>query len=261
MKKIMFFDIDGTLLDFGAKTLTPKMKWSLKQLRNNKIKIGLSTGRQTAVYEDLFKEFITFDFVIGSNGREVIIDDKLVYQQTFSEDLLRKLIAYDDTYHLGLMLASNNHRVCTSDATDKCINYLHNLNLDAPHVDRFYPFEHPILQGMIYCDEQQQQVFEDNFPELTCVRHKNDGIDIITKGPMKENGVAIVLEHFGLKQQEALAFGDGLNDLGMFQYIDGICLGHAHPELVTISQAQIGMVHEDGIYHYLVENGYIEEMK
>ena len=43
--KIIFFDIDGTLLNFKAKTITPRIKQTLDGLRQKGIKLCISTGR------------------------------------------------------------------------------------------------------------------------------------------------------------------------------------------------------------------------
>ena len=45
MIKIAFFDIDGTLIDMNKKKITEKMLETLKKLKENGIKICISTGR------------------------------------------------------------------------------------------------------------------------------------------------------------------------------------------------------------------------
>lgn len=43
--KIIFFDIDGTLIDMKTKRISEKVMDTLKQLKNNGIKICIATGR------------------------------------------------------------------------------------------------------------------------------------------------------------------------------------------------------------------------
>ena len=47
--KIVFFDIDGTLIDMQAKKITPKMLETLHRLQNRGIKICIATGRSPMV--------------------------------------------------------------------------------------------------------------------------------------------------------------------------------------------------------------------
>jgi hydroxymethylpyrimidine pyrophosphatase-like HAD family hydrolase len=43
--------------------------------------------------------------------------------------------------------------------------------------------------------------------------------EIAVKGVNKKNAVEFVLEHLGLKKEQAIAFGDGDNDLSMFEAV------------------------------------------
>ena len=43
--KIIFFDIDGTLLEMGKTEITPNMRKALCSLKQNGIKICIATGR------------------------------------------------------------------------------------------------------------------------------------------------------------------------------------------------------------------------
>ena len=47
--KIIFFDIDGTLIDMQAKKITPKMLETLHRLQDRGIKICIATGRSPMV--------------------------------------------------------------------------------------------------------------------------------------------------------------------------------------------------------------------
>ena len=67
-----------------------------------------------------------------------------------------------------------------------------------------------------------------------------------------------VLEYFGIDRANAMAFGDGNNDLEMFQAVDnGIAMGNGSDDLKAIARDVCGKVSEDGIYHYCREHGLI----
>ena len=57
---------------------------------------------------------------------------------------------------------------------------------------------------------------------------------------------------------DAMAFGDGLNDREMLQAVGlGVAMGNAHPDLKTIAHHIAPAVNEDGIYRALVDLGVI----
>ena len=64
--KIIFFDIDGTLLNFKAKTITLRIKQTLDELRQKGIKLCISTGRSPMSLPAFAKE--EFDAWLTFNG-------------------------------------------------------------------------------------------------------------------------------------------------------------------------------------------------
>lgn len=63
--KMIFFDIDGTLIDMGKKTISPKMVETLIELKKREIIICLATGRSPIAlpyFEEIeFDAFLTFN--------------------------------------------------------------------------------------------------------------------------------------------------------------------------------------------------------
>ena len=62
MKKILFFDVDGTLVDFGASTMSKNTSDALIAAKKNGHKIFLCTGRS---YNQIYPSLKAFDFEIG----------------------------------------------------------------------------------------------------------------------------------------------------------------------------------------------------
>ena len=61
-----------------------------------------------------------------------------------------------------------------------------------------------------------------------------------------------VLDHYGLKKEEAMAFGDGGNDATMISYVGtGIAMGNSKQEVKEIADYITSTVEEDGVYDAL----------
>ena len=83
-------------------------------------------------------------------------------------------------------------------------------------------------------------------------------VDIIPATGGKGTGIAKVLKYYGFDRSEALAFGDGNNDVEMFQAVGtGVAMENASEKLKAIATDHCGHVAEDGIYYYCVEHGLI----
>lgn len=67
-----------------------------------------------------------------------------------------------------------------------------------------------------------------------------------------------MLEHYHIDRSEAVAFGDGNNDLEMLKAVGhGIAMGNGSDELKEIAEEVCGHVVDDGIYYYCKEHGLI----
>ena len=68
-----------------------------------------------------------------------------------------------------------------------------------------------------------------------------------------------VLEYYHLSKEEAMAFGDGNNDLEMLKTVGlAVAMENASKELKEAADVICGHVSEDGIYTYCKENNYFE---
>ena len=75
--KIIFFDIDGTLIDMNKKQISAKMLETLIRLREKNIKICLATGRTPVSLPHL--EGVEFDVVAGPESRGFIFGVPIAY--------------------------------------------------------------------------------------------------------------------------------------------------------------------------------------
>ncbi len=80
-------------------------------------------------------------------------------------------------------------------------------------------------------------------------KHSNGGKGIAIDG---------MLDFYHLSKEEAMAFGDGNNDIEMLQAVGhGIAMQNASEELKSVADEVCGDVAEDGIYFYCKEHGLI----
>ncbi len=75
-----------------------------------------------------------------------------------------------------------------------------------------------------------------------------DSGELALPGVRKAGAVALLLEHLGVDVSDALANGDGHNDLEMLAHVRiGVAMGDAVPELLAIADEVTGTVDEDGL--------------
>ncbi|MGL4820691.1 MAG: HAD-IIB family hydrolase, partial [Bacilli bacterium] len=91
-KKLIFFDLDGTLLN-SNKEVTKEVRNALDEAREAGHTLAIATGRAPFMIKEILEvtgitSYVTF------NGQYVIHDEKEVYANPISEDILHTLEAY-----------------------------------------------------------------------------------------------------------------------------------------------------------------------
>src|SRR5690625_3584764 len=86
---LIFFDIDGTLLDHD-KNLPSTTKSAINQLQSDGHIIAIASGRAPFMYEVLRQE-LNIDTFISFNGSYVVIEDKVIYTHPLNKQKLLEL--------------------------------------------------------------------------------------------------------------------------------------------------------------------------
>ncbi len=254
--KIIFFDIDGTLIDMKTKRISEKVMDTLKQLKNNGIKICIATGRSPLTLPVF--EGIEFDAYLTFNG-------SLCYNQ--SGDIFRNPIISEDVNKI-IRNAADIGRPVSVATKDRLAS-----NGTDTDLEEYYSFagkklevaddfdivcKNEIYQIMLGCCEADYDVILKDVREAKITAWWSRAVDIIPASGGKGVGIKKILEFYGLEESEALAFGDGDNDIEMLQVVGtGIAMGNASPRLKKIADEVCGHVAEDGIYYYCQQHGLI----
>lgn len=99
------------------------------------------------------------------------------------------------------------------------------------------------------------QEVKDAYPQLTHYLWADGFLEIIGDGAHKASALARICEHFGVRQEDTIAFGDGVNDVSMIAWAGrGVAVGDAHPEVVAVANDAAPSPDEDGVAGWLERN-------
>ena len=85
-----------------------------------------------------------------------------------------------------------------------------------------------------------------------------DFADILPEGGGKPNGLAEMLKHFGWIRDEAIAFGDGGNDVAMLEYAGiGVAMGNACDDAKAAADYVTTDIDKEGIAKALRHFGLV----
>ena len=254
--KIIFFDIDGTLIDMTKKAISYKTVETLLRLKENGVKICIATGRAP----DSVPKFdgVDFDAFLTFNGSYCFNSSDVILSTPIPKVDVEKMIENATRINRPVSIAGKDRVV--ANGTDKDLSdYFGFAKQETPVSDDF----DEVLKGEIYQMMMggRKDEYDDILKDVENARITawwDRAVDIIPANGGKGKGIEAILEYYGIDRSESMAFGDGGNDIEMLQTVGtGVAMGNALDHVKEVADEICGTSADDGIYHYCLENGLI----
>ena len=102
-------------------------------------------------------------------------------------------------------------------------------------------------------------MYKEKFPTLTFKRWHPFILNVLENDVSKSLAIFKVLEFFNIDKKEAIAFGDGENDIDMIELVGfGIAMGNANEKLKSVVDFVTKDSDEDGIMYVLDKYGILK---
>lgn len=228
---ILFFDIDGTIVDSynGHLTISKTLRKAFLQLKENGHLCFIATGRPLAYLNDDILS-IGFDGFVLCNGAVVIKDQQIIKESLFLKDVVNNLV---DT------MDKNNNAYF--------LNYLKEVYFSKNGIEKNELFGHEVIKnGIIYREYDLNNIKVtkieiNNLEEKTTAYLKEmqalgyevvwypglDYAEITMPHATKGEAIKEVLELLDISRDNSIAFGDGDNDIEMLKVVGhGVAMGN-----------------------------------
>lgn len=260
-RKLVFFDIDGTLLDGlnGQDYLTEYTKKALVKLKNDGHYIFIATGRP---YPYLPKDLIEYDFdgYILCDGSYVVFHDKeIAYHPIEKEEIISMFEQAKERNMIYVGYDKENAYFFNDDGT--FLEFCHLFNFDESYmrvIEDYKNIVHTFTKIHIKCKEEKElnevMVNEDKLYSADDYEHMMK--EIYSKKYSKATALKEILDYTGLKLEDTYFFGDGLNDLAMMDTIGcAIAMDNANDEVKRHADYICKSVSEDGVADFIFHSG------
>jgi HAD-superfamily hydrolase, subfamily IIB len=248
----IFFDIDGTLVSFKTHTLSPTTKAAIRQLRDNGIKVIISTGRSMGDIINL--EDLIFDGYITANGAYCVnTKHEVIAQQPISKDNLERLAHNMEEKPFSCLFVTDKGNFINY--IDDSMIFLNKLiKIPLPEKKPISEiFTHTIYQLDAFIDTKHEaELFAHVLTDCVGRRWHPIFIDINAKECSKATGIDQFLSYYGLSNEHTMAFGDGDNDIAMLKHVAiGVAMGNAKDHVKTAADYVTTSVDDNGIVNAL----------
>lgn len=269
MQKLVFFDIDGTLVT-ASNQLPDSTIEAIKQLKANGHLPIIATGRPPKMFETVAKE-LEIDSYISLNGQYIVLEGQTIFKQTIPTDRLENLIqaSYEIDQRTFLITKDDiigntfmREMILDQDFLTMVYTYLQDMpdsvtmemfkRMSEKPLDRTKFENEEVLSAFIHTAEAEDVYYQERFPDLHFTRATPHLSEVLIKGLHKGAGIQRIAKELGQDMKHTIAFGDSLNDIEMISTAGyGVAMGNGRDELKKVADLVTKHVESDGIYHAL----------
>ncbi|WP_018934386.1 Cof-type HAD-IIB family hydrolase [Gracilibacillus lacisalsi] len=258
--KALFLDIDGTILRRDH-TIEDTTKLAVKQAQGKGIEVFLATGRPLHEVDDIADE-LGVDSFIGYNGAYAIYDGKTIVDEPISGSVIDQFLDVAKQNEHEMILYTNELNLVTSESKQVVKDFIDYFDLKN-HQAYEAIYREQIL-GITLMDVRPDEPAlyevkqEDIYFSQVNVTGLEHCYDMIRENVNKGQAIQKVLKELDIPAEATIAFGDGMNDKQMLQYVgESFAMANATPEVFQYAKHRTTSVEESGIYNGLKQLGIV----
>lgn len=270
MSKIIFLDVDGTIVDYDNH-IPNSARQAIRKARENGHLVYVCTGRSKAeMPDDIWN--IGFDGMIGGNGSYVEHKGQILQHQLIPYETAKRAVDWLESRGLEFYLESNNGLFASRNFREAARPTLraYALGKGASEEQVLHMEAEDALHGLVYGGElyrddlnkisfilhsyQDHLDSKEAFPELKAGTWGGRGEealfgDLGVKDIHKAYAVDVILQHLGANREDTIAFGDAKVDIPMLEACQiGVAMGNGGLEILAMADLITDDVREDGLY-------------
>ncbi|MBD7912842.1 HAD family hydrolase [Clostridium cibarium] len=252
MKKAIFFDIDGTLMDClnGITDITDKVKKAIRKLQQKGNYVFIATGRPYAFLNDALYDF-GFDGFVLTNGAYVKIKDRCIYKEPIDKELIKELVINFERNNIEYILQGEIYSYI-KDEYKKLHSIYDSYSIPKKYLQDDYNLEEvDIYKIEMVCNDKSGIEYCSSLIEgkLDYIHNEDGGLfELYSKTNSKASGILRALEYLGIPIENSYAFGDGKNDIEMLSTVGcGIAMGNADDYVKSYAKKITDTVQNDGV--------------
>lgn len=277
MGKILFIDIDGTLVDYENRLPASAVK-AIRMARAAGHRVYLCSGRSKAENKQEIWD-IGLDGYIGGNGSYVESDGEVVMHQLVTPEQCRRIVDWLHSRKLEFYLESNSGLYGSENFRQRAVPVMKEYcrrkgKADADQASSDTVFPTMIYGADLYRDDVNKVSYildsykdfldaREQFPDLQNGTWGGAGEtalfgDLGVKGITKAHAVEVLLKHLNARQEDTIAFGDAAVDIPMFEVCaQSCCMGSGGDGAKAAADYVTTAVEEDGLYNAFVHFGLL----
>lgn len=260
-RKLILLDVDGTLISY-SNILPDSAVKAIHSAQQQGHFCYIVTGRSRSHIEDEILN-IGLNGIIGGNGAYIESQNKVIRNQAFSLEEVKRIVDYLEQQGLAYFMEANDGLYGSHHFRTRAISALQKYGIKDPIIAEVYPnmtFPQSLYQKNVikinFILESYQDYFDfkQAFPEFQVTTWGGQGEkalfgDCTLKGIDKKDAILQLANYLHIDQEDIIAFGDAEIDISMFE-ISGIsvCMSNGREKAKKAATYITDDVLDDGLY-------------
>lgn len=254
--KLIFFDIDGTLINGGHDTMPLSAVEAIREARRRGDLCIVNTGRTACIVDNWLPALAEFDGYLYGCGTQIVFRGKELMHKTFSEKEGEAIIDGLRKYHIDAILegAGNNYL----DDLDDMFTLQFRRYIERHYKDKNWGHISEAcgnFDKFFCCGEWEDSVirFAEEYKELLTPIDRGRGFyELVPAGLSKATGMEYLANYLHVSMEDTVAIGDSNNDLAMLSCAHtAIAMGNANDTVKEMAHYVTTTVENDGIRNAL----------
>lgn len=242
-EKILFTDMDGTLLD-SDKQVSDSLRRLIRQMIDSGNRLVLSSGRTQSSIEKAVRRIDLFfpDMLYISTNGNAVYDcntKQFLFQKTVPMDIAQGVIDLAHEHGLHIQSYTDSHVVCEHDDAEIAF-YKKATGMDAVISDDIMKTvgQAPCkllaisLESRSRLEPLRKEVLEKYGDTITALYSCDQYLEFFDRTAGKGNAIRYVCDYLGVPLSDAVAAGDAENDISMLDMAGvGVAMANADPQV------------------------------
>ncbi|NQZ65899.1 MAG: HAD family hydrolase [Mycoplasmatales bacterium] len=263
--KYTYFDLDGTLLN-DDKIISSNTIKAINILKRNNIKIGIATGRPFILTKKI-AEIIKPDLpTIAINGGLIVDKDgNLILDKFIKKKISKQIIDFLINNKIDFLVYTNNKIYFNNVTNPSWFNFLKNEMKQNSNSEEKLKIIRPtdeninkiliLNQNLTNKNINKIQEYLSNFDDIYTVKSQKDVLDIMPKNITKGKALLKVESDGFINLEETMTWGDGDNDINMFNVSSlSIAMPKANSKVKSSADLSLDENNQNHIYNFVMEN-------
>jgi Cof subfamily protein (haloacid dehalogenase superfamily) len=252
--RLILSDIDGTLLPFGQRVVSDRVREAFHAALDAGIHVGPASGRGISHVTPSFAGDVACTATaLATNGMQVYLDGKLIHEEHVAHDALVHVCeVIHDMPGVGAIVFDGGTPLLVAGTREDLAYSFPVYAQQAVDADGIPNFPVVKMNVFIAADlDKTRHLFDvvsREVPELDFNVPMAGFLNLAPVGYSKATGVKILCEALGIGLDQVVTFGDGGNDLELIAHVpNGVAVAGAVPEVAAAARWHIGRCEDDAV--------------